>query len=150
LKGTTEEPGADDHDGSIVPFLAAAAVFVVVVVGVLVFTLTRGDGLTEEQRVARAAVGQNDALQRQNYADYQRYTCTQAQGLQPEVLAAQRDSNQKQGARFVDDVSNVKVDGDHATATVTYHFTNARDPKRTTDLTFARQDGTWKVCSAYK
>jgi hypothetical protein len=146
----------DEERGSLAPFIAAAAVFALVVVGVAVFTLTRGDGLTEEQRVGRAAVGQNDALQRQNYADYQRYTCSAAQGTEPNMLGAQQESVRQHGARYVDDVTDVTIDGDRATATVKYHY--EKDPngsdvskrQASTPLTFARQDGQWKVCSAYR
>jgi hypothetical protein len=69
--------------GSIVPFLTALAIFSVAVIAIAVITATRGDGLTEEQRVGRAAVGQNDALQRQSYPDYRRYTCREVQGSEP-------------------------------------------------------------------
>jgi hypothetical protein len=81
----------DEDRGSLVPFGAAVVVFALVVVGVAVFTLTRGDVLTEEQRVGRAVVGQNDALQRQNYADYQRYTCAAAQGTERTCLVHNRN-----------------------------------------------------------
>ena len=96
------------------PFGAAVAVFVLVVAGAAVFTLTRGDGLTEEQRVGRAAVGQNDALQRQNYADYQRYTCSAEQGTEANMFGAQQESVRQHGARYVDDVTAVTIDGDRA------------------------------------
>jgi hypothetical protein len=117
------------------------------VIGVAVFTLTRGDGLTEEQRVGRAAVGQNDALQRQNYADYQRYTCNAVLGAEGAFVAAQQDSVRQHGARYVDDVTDVKIDGDRATGTVVYHYENAPNGKWGSPLTFAKQDGQWKVCS---
>ena len=51
------------------------------------------------------------------------------------------------GARFVDDVTDVVIDGDRATATVTYHFDKAPDTKTGVDMTFVREDGAWKVCS---
>jgi hypothetical protein len=140
----------DDERGSLVPFGAALGVFALAVIGVAVFTLTRGDGLTEEQRVGRAAVGQNDALQRQNYADYQRYTCAQEQGTESAVIAAQQNSSRQHGARYVDDVTGVRIEGDGASATVAYHFEHDPNSKRTTAMTFARQDGQWKVCSAYR
>jgi hypothetical protein len=139
----------DEERGSLVPFGAAVAVFALVVIGVAVFTLTRGDGLTEEQRVGRAAVGQNDALQRQNYADYQRYTCSAVLGTEGAFVAAQQDSVRQHGARYVDDVTDVKIDGDRATGTVVYHYENAPNNKLGSPLTFTRQDGQWKVCSAY-
>ena len=140
----------DEDRGSLLPFGAALAVFVLVVIGIAVFVLTRGDGLTEQQRVGRAAVGQNDALQRQDYADYQRYTCTQEQSTEANVLGAQQESVRERGARYVDDVTDVQIDGDRAAGTVAYHFENDPNAKRTTPLTFARQDGQWKVCSAYR
>ena len=50
-------------------------------------------------------------------------------------------------ARFVDDVTNVTIDGDRAKATVTYHFDKAPDEKSPVPMTFVREDGAWKVCS---
>ena len=73
--------------GSIVPFLRALAIFSVAVIAIAVITATRGDGLTEEQRMGRAAAGQNNALRRHSYPDYQRYTCREIQGSESEVLA---------------------------------------------------------------
>lgn len=139
-----------EERGSLMPFGAALAVFALAVVGVAVFTMTRGDGLTEEQRVGRAAVGQNDALQRQNYADYRKYTCPQEQGTEANVIGAQQESAGQHGARYVDDVTGVTIDAERATATVTYHFEKEPNSKRSTPLTFAKQDGQWKVCSAYR
>jgi hypothetical protein len=140
----------DDERGSLMPFVAAAAVFALVVVGVAVLTLTSGDGLTEEQRVGRAAVGQNDALQRQNYGDYQRYTCVGEQGTEANIIGAQQESVRQHGDRYVDDVTAVTIDGDRATATVRYHYEKEPNGKGSTPLTFARQDGQWKVCSTYR
>ena len=63
------------------------------------------------------------------------------------MLARQRDSAAKRGARFVDDVTDIKIDGDRATATVTYHFDKAPDAKTPVPMAFLREDGAWKVCS---
>jgi hypothetical protein len=103
--------------------------------------------LPADQQVARAAVGQNDALQRQNYTDFRGYTCGAQHGTEAETLSGQRDSVAKLGERFVDDVTDVVIDGDRATAKVTYHFDKAPDTKTGVEMTFAREDGTWKVCS---
>jgi hypothetical protein len=140
----------DDNTTTLWPFAAALAIFALVVIAVLVFTRGGGDGLTEEQRVGRAAVGQNDALQRLNYADFRTYTCTSEQGDEAKVVAAQRDSAAKNGARYVDDVRDVKIEGDKATGTVVFHFDKNADDKRSSPLMFAKQDGQWKVCSAYR
>lgn len=140
----------EDERGSLWPFGAALAVFAIVVLLAALFAFTGDDELTEEQQVGRAVVAQNDALQRQDFDDYRRYTCTRAQGSEAEVLAAQRESVNLHGARYVDDVTGIRVDGDRATATVVYHFENDADAKRSTELTFARQGGQWTVCSAYR
>lgn len=140
----------DEERGSLLPFGAAAAVFALVVAGLAAFVLTRGDGLTEEQRVGRAAVGQNDALQRRNYADYQRYTCPGGQGTEANILGAQQESVRQHGARYVDDVTDVTINGDRATATVKYHYEKDPKGKSSTPLTFVRQDGQWKVCWAHR
>jgi hypothetical protein len=137
---------ADGETRSMVPFLAALGIFVVVVITIAILSVTSGDGLTEEQRVGRAAVGQNDALQRLNYADFRAYTCAQNQGNEADVLARQRDSQAKQGAGYVDDVTGVVINGDHATGTVVYHFAHLPDTKSNAAVTFAREGGSWKVC----
>jgi hypothetical protein len=140
---------SDDAAGqpTMTPFLAALAIIVVVVIAIGLFNFFGSDDLSEEQRVGRAAVGQNDALQRQNYADFRNYTCRGLQGTQAEILGRQVDSVAKRGERFVDDVTNVVIDGDRATATVTYHFDKAPDTKTGVATTFVREDGAWKVCS---
>jgi hypothetical protein len=51
------------------------------------------------------------------------------------------------GERFVDDVTDVVIDGDRATAKVTYHFDRTPDAKTGVAMTFTREDGAWKVCS---
>ncbi|PEG33856.1 lumazine-binding protein [Mycolicibacterium agri] len=129
------------------PFLGALAIAGIVLIGIWLFNLFQGDRTPEDQRVARAAVGQNDALQRENFADYASFTCGKERGSEAEVIARQRDSSAKRGARFVDDVTDVKIDGDRATATVTYHFDKAPDDKKPVPMTFVREDGAWKVCS---
>ncbi len=129
------------------PFLGALAIIVIVVIGVWLVNLSRGDGLSEDERVGRAAVGQNDALQRENFTDFRAYTCRAQQGSEADILARQRDSVAKRGARYVNDVTDVVINGDRATATVTYHFAKAPDTKTGVAMTFAREDGAWKVCS---
>lgn len=146
----TENFGLDGDAGpkrSMVPFLAALAIVVVVVIAIVVFSLTRGDGLSEDQRVARAAVAQNDALQRASYADFVAFTCEAQHGTEAQVLEQQRDSVADKGERFVDDVTAVTILGDTATATVVYHFDKAPDSRVEAPMTFARQGGEWKVCS---
>ncbi|WP_082683034.1 lumazine-binding protein [Mycobacterium sp. GA-1285] len=129
------------------PFLIALTIFVIVVIVIGLLNLFGGDRESADQQVARAAVGQNDALQRQNYSDYRGYTCPEQAGTEADVLAVQRDSVAARGERFVDDVTEVAVDGDRATAKVTYHFDKAPDEKRVVEMTFVRDGDAWKVCS---
>ncbi len=137
---------ADDRP-TMAPFLGALAIIVVVVIAIWLFSVFQGDRTPEDQKVGRAAVGQNDALQRANFTDFGAYTCAKMRGAEADVLARQRDSVGKRGARFVDDVTDVKIDGDSATATVTYHFDKSPDDKTPVPMTFVREDGAWKVCS---
>ena len=111
---------ADPDDGerpTIAPFFAALAIIVVVVIAIGLFNIFRGD------------------------------TCRARQDTESDILARQRDSVAKHGARFVDDVTDVAIDGDRATATVIYHFDKAPDTKTGVATTFVREDGAWKVCS---
>ena len=143
--GEDSEPAADRP--TMAPFLGALAIIVLVVIVIGLFNIFGDNEPPAGQQVGRAAVGQNDALQRQDYADFRTYTCRDQQGVETDVLARQRDSVAKRGERFVDDVTEVKVDGDRATAKVTYHFDKAPDAKTGVAMTFAREDGAWKVCS---
>lgn len=128
------------------PFLGALVIIVIVITAIFVFNRNSGGG--DPELIGRAVSGQNDALQRQDYQDFLTYTCGAQQGKQDQVLARQRDSVAKRGERYVDGVGNVVVDGDRATAKVTYHFENDEDAKVGADMSFVKEDGTWKVCSA--
>ncbi|MGV0850658.1 lumazine-binding protein [Mycolicibacterium phlei] len=128
--------------------MAALTIAVIVVIAIGLVNLFSGDDPPPpDVEVARAAVGQNDALQRQNYPDFLLYTCPEQQGTEAEVIGAQRESVDEKGERYVDDVTDVRIDGDRATATVTYHFDKTPDNKIPVEVTFVRVDGGWKVCS---
>lgn len=141
-----ESGGAESRTAT--PFLAALAIISLVVIAIAVVNYFSDDELTPEQQVVRAAVAQNDALQKENYADFAKNTCRAEQGDETEVLAGQRDSKERQGRRLIDDVTDVVVAGDRATAKVTYQFDKAPDTKVDTETTFVREDGAWKVCSS--
>lgn len=145
MSDDTDQPAADRP--TMTPFLGALAIIVLVVIGIWVSSLFRGDGLSEDQRVGRAAVGQNDAMQRENFREFADYTCREQQGTEADFLARQRDSVAKNGARYVDDITGVRIDGDRATGTVVYHFEKTPDTKVDAATTFVREDGQWRVCS---
>ena len=54
-------------------------------------------------------VGQNDGLQRKDYARFQTYTCKAQAGTEADVLAKQEDSAAKNGQRYVDEVRDKLV-----------------------------------------
>lgn len=138
---------AEDRSGSVLPIMIAAAI-VLVAVGVMwALTFFRTDKLPDDGLVVRAVVGQNDALQRENYADFRNFTCLALQGAEPQVLADQRQSKNAKGNRLVDDIKDFAITGDRATATAVYHFEKKPDDKVSTPMTFVRENGTWKVCS---
>ncbi len=142
-------PSDDEYSGrpTLAPFLGALTIIVIVVIAIWLSNMFGGDRTPADQRVGTAAVGQNDALQRGDFADFGTYTCAKLRGSEADLLARQRDSVAKRGARFVDDVADVRIEGDGATATVTYHFDKAPDEKMPVPMTFVREDGAWKVCS---
>ena len=95
----------------------------------------------------RAALGQNDALQRLDYPGFRANTCAEQAGHAAEVLDRQRSSAAQRGARYVDNVTGVSIVGDKATANVVYYFGNTKDTKIDSATTFVREDGSWRVCS---
>ncbi|MGD9618780.1 MAG: lumazine-binding protein [Mycolicibacterium sp.] len=142
------EPAASSSGRSTAgPFLGALVIIVAVVIGVWLLNAFSSDEFVDDQQIGLSVVAQNDALQRQDYADFRAYTCPELHGAESEIVAGQRDSVAKRGERFVDGTTVVAVDGDRATAEVTYHFASDPDAKETVKMTFVRQDGTWKVCS---
>ena len=140
------EPAEDRS--SILPIAIAAAIVVVIMGSMWALKSCRTDKLTDDTMVMRAIVAQNDALQRESYPDFGNYTCAAQQGTEPQVLADQRQSLAAKGHRFVDDIQDFAVTGDRATATVVYHFEKKPDAKASAPMTFVRENGTWKVCSA--
>lgn len=142
----TDEP--DDDDGSSpLPILIAIGVVAVILLTSVILRSCQSDRFNDAAGVGRAVVGQNDALQRENYADFRTYTCAAEQGSEAEVLGAQRQSTGTKGARYVDDVGGLAVTGDRATATVVYHFEKVPDDKVTTTVNLVRENGDWRVCS---
>ncbi|MBI3214590.1 MAG: lumazine-binding protein [Mycobacterium sp.] len=142
--------GADDADdgASPLPFLGALAIILLVVIGIGAVTLSNRGEDNEREAVVRAALAQNDALQRLDYGAFRANTCAQQAGTEATVLGGQRDSTAAKGARYVDNVTAVSVDGDRATATVAYYFADSKDAKIDIATTFVREDGAWKVCTA--
>lgn len=128
------------------PFLGALVIIVIVITAIFVFNRNSDGG--DPEQIGNAVSGQNDALQRQNYPDFVKYTCAGQQGKQDDILARQRDSVSKRGERYVDGVGTVVVDGDHATAKVTYHFKHDEEAKVGVDMSFVKEGGAWKVCTA--
>ena len=132
------------------PFLAALAVIVVLVVIVAVLNAIgvfgRNDP-TPEQLVRTAVVGQNDGLQRKDYARFSTYTCKAQVGTEADVLGKQEVSAAKNGQRYVDEVRDITFDGQKATAVLVYHFDKMPDQKPTAPVALVNEGGAWKVCS---
>lgn len=139
------EPERDSS--SPMPILIALGVALLVLAAIGVAWLFSDKPMSEDVKVGRAAVGQNDALQRDNYEDFRKYTCAAQQGIEAEVLARQQKSKTAKGARYVDDVTEVKIDGALATATVVYHFEHSAATLIRVPMTFVREKGDWTVCS---
>ena len=124
------QPASESPDRpTIAPFLGALAIILLVVIGIVLVNVFSSSDPTSEQQVRGAVVGQNDALQREDYADFRDFTCRAAQRNEADVLAGQRDSAEKKGERYVDGVADLRIDGDRATAKVTYHFDKKPDEK---------------------
>lgn len=138
---------SDGSRRSPVPIVGALAVVLAALAVFWVLQLVAGDTQPDETLVGLAAVGQNDALQRGDYADFRTFSCIAQQGTESGVLADQRQSSSAKGARFVDDVTGIAVTADRATATVIYHFEKTPDDKISSMTTFVRENGRWTVCS---
>lgn len=142
-----DDPAADDG-ATPWPFIGALAVGLVTLLGVGALTLANRDRDTETDRVVRAVLGQNDALQRLDYADFRANTCARDAGTEAQVLDRQRTSVAAKGGRYVGNVTDVSMSGDTASATVTYYFERNRDDKTDVRTALVREDGAWRVCTA--
>ena len=145
-EGPVQLPEPEPDRPTIAPFLGGFAVFALVLIGIVLFNVFGSDTTTPGDQVAKAAVGQNDAMQRQDFGKFSTFTCRSAQGSEADFLARQRDSVAKNGERYLDDVTDITVDGDRGSATVTYHFDKTAETKTPAQLTFIKEDGAWKVC----
>lgn len=143
----SEPTGSSDTGASPGPFLGALVIIVLVVGAIWLLNVFDSDDLSADQLIGRAVAGQNDALQRQDYPTFRTFMCAEQQGVEPEIIDEQRVSSDKRGERFVEKVGVVRVDGDRATAEVTYYFDKDREAKETVEIPFVREDGAWKVCS---
>lgn len=141
------ERRADDTGASAWPFITAVVIIVLAVLGVWALQLPNRGVDREREAVVRAVLAQNDALQRLDYADFRANTCAQIAGTEANMLADQRESVARRGARYVENVTAVTVEGDRATAEVVYFFANAKDDKTTVSTTFVAEDGSWRVCT---
>lgn len=139
---------AGESSSTALPIVIAFGIAAVVLIAVVAVRAGRGDEVRAEAGVGRAVVGQNDALQRGDYPGFRRFTCAAQQRTEAAVLGEQEGSRQAKGARFVDDVTGLTVDGETASAEVTYHFEKSPDGKVTTRMSFVRETDGWKVCSA--
>ena len=142
---------SDDDEragGSPLPFMIALGVVVIVLIGIGLNALLNPGGDTDRDQVIRAAIGQNDALQRVDHDAYAGFTCPPLAGTAEQLAARQQASVAAHGDRYVDGVNNIAIDGDRATATVVYFFGSDRSKKVDTATTFERHDGKWQVCTA--
>jgi hypothetical protein len=137
----------DEERSSILPIVLAAAIVIFAMSAMWALTFFRTDKVPDDGLVVRAAIAQNDALQRESYTDFRTYTCAAQQGAETQVLSDQRQSKDTKGNRVVDDIKDFSITGDRATATVVYHFEKKADDKVSAPMTFIRENGTWKVCS---
>jgi hypothetical protein len=133
---------------TMAPFLGALAIILLVVIGIVAFNAFGSSDTTPDQQLRGAVVGQNDALQREDYGDFRDFTCRANHRNEADVLAGQRDSIAKSGDRYVDEVADLRITGDRATVKVTYHFKKTPDTTSSAEVTLVREDGAWKVCSS--
>ena len=63
---TNPDDNPDDDKPSLMPILTALAVIVVALIAIGLLRMFRGDETPDEGRIGVAAVGQNDALQRES------------------------------------------------------------------------------------
>lgn len=147
LARMTASPDDPDDGRSAAPILIALGIVAFVLFAMVVFRMIGSSRTSDDSGVGRAVVAQNDALQREDYTAFRSYTCAAEQGVGAEVIAGQQRSKAARGARFIDDVTDIKVDGDRATATVVYYFEKNKADKVNSPAVFVREAGAWKVCS---
>lgn len=147
LARMTASPDDPDDGRSAAPILIAIGIVAFVLFTMVVFRMIGNSRTSEDSGVGRAVVAQNDALQREDYTAFRGYTCAAEQGVGAEVIAGQQRSKSARGARFVEDVTDIKIDGDRATATVVYYFEKNKADRVTSPTVFVRENDAWKVCS---
>ncbi len=136
------------------PFVVALVVAVVLIGGVLAWNVIR----PSEKRLSDSAqiqvtIGRYyGALNNGRYADLVANTCTKDRSApdfpkEAGFADARRATVEREGEAKLDenDVKNLTVNGDTATADLTVRY--AKADERTERATFVREDGKWRKCS---
>lgn len=141
--------GDEGNSGSsAAPFMIALVVVVLVLVGIGLTNMFSAERNSDQEQIIRAAIGQNDALQRVDHPAYADYTCPALAGSADDLALRQKNSVQARGARYLETINNIAVNGERATATVVYYFDSDKDEKVDAPTVFEKRDGRWQVCSS--
>jgi hypothetical protein len=146
---TTDD--ARRRNGRIMVIVAIA--LVVVVGGVGVFLLTRGDGGTDDpNRAAKSFVdvyqrGLNSAGRDVEAADFAPFVCAADMDGIKEAFSAKENPVEGQ-PRFTLSIKDVKTDGDQGSFTVTSEISAPGTDKTSDEENFGlvKENGDWRVC----
>ncbi|MGC4934677.1 hypothetical protein ACLQ3C_13465 [Gordonia sp. DT30] len=158
--GRSEPEAVDDEPAApswrkAWPFLVALLVVVLAAAGIGLSYLFR----PAQERAGDSAQVQyaiNDLYTARNNVDYTAFrdhTCSvdvNSAGFpaQPEFATENRQSLERNGRIVIPEITDLKVSGDRARATVHWHFDKQSDETQTTKVAAVREDGNWKVCKA--
>lgn len=144
--GSRERPGRPAGPTDRRPLPGALVIIVIVITVIFVLNRQSGGGGDPEQ-IGTAVSGQNDALQRQDYQDFVKYTCKEQQArrmtsLPGNVIQRPRAENAMWTRRQCGGERRSRHrQGD-------LPLNNAPDTLVGADLVLVREDGSWKICSA--
>ncbi len=132
------------------PMLAAIAVVVILLGVVFIYQWTRpfSDRVGPDDEVRIAINNHYTAQNALNYQSFSEWTCAAKTPPREEFLKKNGPSRDANGKIVIHDggIADVAINGDKASAVVTWRYEKKPDQPTTTPTTLVRQGDQWKVC----
>ncbi|GAA3033763.1 hypothetical protein GCM10010528_13460 [Gordonia defluvii] len=132
------------------PIIAALAVVVVLIGLILIpqWLHPFASRVSDEDSVRMAVNNHYTAQNALNYDTFTRWTCAAKLPPRDEFLTRATASRDVNGPIVIPPgkIADVAINGDRASATVSWHYGKKTDAVTTTATTLVRQDNQWKVC----
>ncbi len=130
------------------PVIAALVLVGVLLSVILIAQFARpvGERSGDDGRVRLAINDHYTARNALNYDTFRDATCSAKTPPRDQFVAQNKQSRDTFGPIVIPEISDVRVDGGNASATVHWHYKDKAGAEATTQVSLVHQDDRWKVC----